>query len=359
MTTQLDRPDQTTDQHPVEEFLGKVASDVATAFHAASVSLGDKLGLWSALAEGPATAAELAKRTGCDARYLEEWLNAQYVSGYCEHGEDGRFRLSPAQAAVLADPTAATYLAGATTLAGVLFKDDALTVESFRTGRAVAWHEHHEDLFTGTERFFRPGYAANLVPSWIPALDGVAQRLADGIRVADVGCGYGASTILLAQAYPASEFVGYDYHDESIRAARERAVDAGVADRVRFDVAGAGDYPGTGYGLVCIFDALHDMGDPVAAARHINESLADDGTFLLVEPMAGDSLDDNVSLAGKLFYSVSPFVCTPSARSQHGPHELGNQVSDARWAELLGQAGFTRFRRATETPFNRIFEVRP
>ncbi|HVL83119.1 MAG TPA: methyltransferase domain-containing protein [Pseudonocardia sp.] len=355
MTTTQAAPDTAA----VEQFLGTVATDVATTFHAATVALGDKLGLWAALAERPVTPDELAARTGCDARYLSDWLAAQYVSGYCVRDDDGRFRLTEAQAAVLADPAAPTYLAGAAVLAGVLFKDDPVVGEAFRTGSGIPWHAHHDDLFTGTERLFRPGYAANLVASWIPALDGVAQRLTAGTTVADVGCGHGASTILLAQAYPDSEFLGVDYHRPSIEAARERAAQAGVGDRVRFEAAGAADFPGERYGLVCVFDALHDMGDPVGAARHIRAALADDGTFLLVEPMAGERLEDNVSPVGRMFYSAAPFICRPHARSEHGPHELGNQVPDSTWRELLARAGFSRFRRATETPFNRVFEVRP
>lgn len=358
MTTTQTAP-SAADPAAVEQFLGAVATDVATTFHAASVAVGDKLGLWTALAQGPASPEELGERTGCDPRYLQDWLAAQYVSGYCERDTDARFRLSPAQAAVLADPSAPTYLAGAAVLAGVLYKDDTLALEAFRTGAGIPWRAHHDDLFSGTERLFRPGYAANLVASWIPALDGVAERLTAGATVADIGCGYGASTILMAQAYPASEFLGVDSHPASIEAARERAAEAGVTDRVRFEPAGAADYPGTGYDLVCIFDALHDMGDPVGAARHIRESLAPDGTFLLVEPMAGERLEDNASVVGRMFYSCSPFICRPHARSEHGPHELGNQVPDSTWRELLDQAGFTRFRRATETPFNRVFEARP
>lgn len=353
MTAQIDAP---TD---VEQFVGTVVADVAAAFHAASVALGDKLGLWAALAQAPASATELAQRTGCDTGYLSDWLAAQYVSGYCTRHPDGRFALTPAQAAVLADPDAPTYLAGAATLAGVLFKDDALAAEAFRSGRGIGWHEHHQDLFTGTERLFRPGYTANLVGSWIPALDGVTERLERGITVADVGCGFGASTVLMAQAYPNSRFVGIDSHPESIAAARERAATAGVTDRIEFLVAGAADYPGAGYGLVCIFDALHDMGNPVGAAAHIRRSLAPDGTFLLVEPMAGERLEDNIGIAGRMFYSAAPIVCRPHARSEQGPCELGNQVPDSRWRELLAEAGFRRFRRATETPFNRVFEVRP
>jgi SAM-dependent methyltransferase len=360
-----DTTDATTDATSIdpgelERFVGQVATDCATAMHAASVSLGDKLGLWTALAQRPATPTELAHRTGLDARYLDDWLKAQYVSGYAGHdATTGRFSLSAEQAAVLADPSAPTYLAGAATLAGVLHRDDALAIEAFRTGRGIGWHEHHGDLFSGTERLFRPAYAANLVDAWIPALDGVEARLRAGGKVADVGCGFGASTILLAQAFPACTIVGFDYHEASIEAARDRAAAAGVADRATFEVATASDFPGAGYDLICIFDALHDMGDPVGAARHIKGALASTGTFMFVEPMAGETLDDNVNIVGRMFYSVAPFVCTAHARSQHGPHELGNQVPDSTWDALTREAGFSRFRRACETPFNRIYEVRP
>lgn len=348
------------DPAELERFIGQVASDAATAMHAASVSLGDKLGLWAALAAAPATPAELAARTGLDARYLDDWLKAQYVSGYAEHDDrTGQFSLSPAQAAVLADPGAPTYLAGASTLAGVLYHDAPLALEAFRTGGGVGWHRHHDDLFTGTERLFRPGYAANLVSAWIPALDGVDEKLRTGARVADVGCGFGASTILLAQAYPNSTFVGFDYHETSVAAARDRAAGAGSPANLQFETASASDFPGTDYDLICIFDALHDMGDPVGAARHIRSTLSPSGTFMFVEPMAGESLADNANVVGRMFYSVAPFICTAHARSQDGPLALGNQVADSTWQRLMGEAGFSRFRRATETPFNRIYEVRP
>jgi SAM-dependent methyltransferase len=240
------------------------------------------------------------------------------------------------------------------TVAASLFKDEASIREAFRSGQGLGWHEHDHDLFHGTERLFKPGYLGNLVSAWIPALDGVAARLETGATVADIGCGHGSSTILLAQSYPASTIVGFDYHDESIDVARKRAAEAGVADRVRFEVASAQDFPGSDYDLVCIFDALHDMGDPVAGARHIRESLAADGTWLLVEPMTPAE-----GPLGRIFWSASMGICTPAAQAQPGPLALGNQVSDERWAELLADAGFTRFRRATETPLNRIFEVRP
>ncbi|MEA3020772.1 MAG: hypothetical protein QOI47_2296 [Actinomycetota bacterium] len=346
----------------IEEFQGRVATDAATAFHAATVVLGDKLGLYKALAlGGPATATELAQRTGTDARYIEEWANAQVAAGYCDHdAATGRLSLSEAQATVLADETSPAFAASLMSLAAVLFKDEErVGREAVRTGAGVGWFEHHDDLFHGTERLFKPGYVANLVPAWIPALEGVEAKLTAGATVADVGCGHGASTIVLAQAFPQSTIVGFDYHAESIDIARKRAAEAGVADRVRFEVASAADFPGEGYELVCVFDALHDMGDPVEAASHIRSTLASDGTLLVVEPMAGETVADNVNPIGKLFYSAGLFLCVPNAKSQGGRYQLGPQVPEATWRSLLAESGFTRFRRAAETPFNRVFEARP
>jgi SAM-dependent methyltransferase len=349
----------TLDPEKLDAFVGRFAGDFAAAMHAATVVVGDKLGLYRALASaGPIDGASLAVRTGLNRRLVEEWLNAQYVSGYCERGEDGTFWLSPEQTAALADESSPALLVGAMTIAASVMKDEERIRDRFTSG-AFGWHEHHHDLYDGTERLFKPGYVANLVESWLPALDGVEPKLRDGATVADVGCGYGSSTILLAQHYPAATIVGFDYHAESIDVARKRAADAGVADRVRFEVASAGDYPGTGYDLVCVFDALHDMGDPVAAARHVLGSLGPDGTWLLVEPMAGESLADNVNPVGRIFYSASTLICTPSAQAQDGGYALGAQVPESTWRALLTEAGFSRFRRATETPFNRVFEVRP
>ena len=349
-------------QATVEEFLGQVATDAAAVFHAATVVLGDKLGLYKNLADhGPATPAELAARTGCDERYLQEWLHAQVAAGYCGHDPvTGRFGLSPAQATVLADESSPAFAAGMTALAAAIIKDEErVGRDAFRTGAGVGWHEHHGDLFSGTERLFKPGYVANLVSSWIPVLDGVDTRLRQGATAADVGCGHGASTIVMAQAYPNSTFVGFDYHAESVNVANKRAAEAGVADRVRFETAAAQDFPGRGYDLVCVFDALHDMGDPVAAARHIRDTLGPDGTFLLVEPMAGETLADNTNVLGRLFYSAGLFICLAHAKSQGGRQQLGPQVPESTWRQLLADAGFSRFRRATETPFNRVFEARP
>lgn len=362
MTTIDDTPTAPPEEAAVEQFLGQVAGDAAAVFHAATVVLGDKLGLYKALAAGgPATPAELAARTGCDERYLQEWLHAQAASSYCDYdGSTGRFALNGAQATVLADDTSPAFAAGMMALAAAVMKDEErLGRDAVRTGDGVGWHEHHGDLFSGTERLFKPGYVANLVTSWIPALDGVEDKLRAGAKVVDIGCGHGASTIVMAEAFPQSTFVGIDYHPASIEVARGRAAEAGVADRVTFEVASAADYAGDGYELACVFDALHDMGDPVAAAQHVRATLADDGTFLLVEPMAGERLEDNINVLGRLFYSAGLFICVAHAKSQGGVQQLGPQVPEHTWRSLLADAGFTRFRRAAETPFNRVFEARP
>jgi SAM-dependent methyltransferase len=324
--------------------------------------IGDKLGLYKALAErGPSTAAELARATGYDERLVEEWLSAQFVSGYCEHDPaTSTFSLTDEQAAVLADDSTPAFLVGAMTIAAAVYKDEEKIRDAFRNGRGFGWNAHCHDLFHGTERLFKPGYLGNLVASWIPTLDGVEAKLRAGAQVADIGCGHGASTILLAQAYPESTIVGFDYHAESIDEARKRAAEAGVGDRVRFEVATAQDFPNVpgGYDLVCIFDALHDMGDPVGGAEHIRSCLAEGGTWLLVEPAVAGPLAENVNPVSRVFYSASVGICTPAAEAQSGGYALGNQVTDERWHELLGQAGFGSFRRATETPFNRVFEVK-
>jgi SAM-dependent methyltransferase len=307
---------------------------------------------------GPATAAELAGAAGCDERYVVEWLNAQAASGYCDYA-DGRYRLNPVQAFCLADEASPAFLTAGMLMANAVHHDVDASVEAMRTGAGVAWGAHHPNLYTGVERFFRPGYQANLVGSWIPALDGVPAKLADGASVADVGCGHGASTIVLAQAFPAARIVGFDAHPASIDAARKTAIDAGVTDRVRFEVATAQAFPGHGYDLVCVFDALHDMGDPVGAAAHIRAALDDDGTWLLVEPAAGETVEDNLAGLGRLFYSASTLLCTQSAKEQPGGYALGAQASTAQLRAVCEQGGFTRFRLAATTPVNRIIEVRP
>jgi SAM-dependent methyltransferase len=351
----------TLDNDELHAFAGQFLTDLGAALHAATVVVGDRLGLYKALATtGPATAGQVAAEAGCDERYVLEWLNAQAASGYCHYDETtGRYGLTPVQAACLADESSVAFLAAGMWLASSVFKDGDKVADAFRGGHGIDWGEHHHDLFTGVERFFRPGYQASLLSAWLPALDGVEDRLTSGIRVADVGCGHGASTILLAQAFPASKLVGFDSHPASIEAARKAASQAGVADRVSFEVASAQDFPGTGYGLVCIFDALHDMGDPVGAARHIRSALHDEGTWLLVEPMAGEAVTDNLHLVGRVFYSASTMICTPCARSQPGGWALGAQASESQLRSVCEEGGFTWFRRVAETPVNRVLEVRP
>jgi SAM-dependent methyltransferase len=347
------------DEGKLMEFMGRLVTDLGGAAMTASIVLGDRLGLYKALADGrPATADELADRTGCNARLVREWLNAQVASGYLEHS-DGGYRLPEEQALALAVEGSPVYVAGGASVLGVLFMDMDKQVDAMRGDGGLPWGEHHPSLFAGTERFFRPGYKANLVPSWLPALDGVVPKLEAGARVVDVGCGHGASTVIMAEAFPASRFFGFDFHGPSIETARQRAIDAGVGDRVQFEQATAKDYGGRDYDLVCFFDCLHDMGDPVGAASHAREVLVDDGTVLLVEPFAGDGLEDNINPVGRMFYAASTFVCAPNSLSQEVGLALGAQAGERRLREVFEEAGFSRFRRATETPFNLILEARP
>jgi ubiquinone/menaquinone biosynthesis C-methylase UbiE len=348
------------DETKLNEIIGRFVGDLGATIAAGSVVVGNRLGLYKALAEHPGTADDLARRTQCDPRYVAEWLRGQAAGGYVTYDPAGdTWSMTDEQAFILADPDSAVFAPGAYTLAlGSLQAIDRVT-DAFRTGAGIGWHEHDDEVFVGCEQFFRPGYLANLVPSWLPALDGVQAKLSAGARVADVGCGLGASTILLAQEYPQSQFVGCDYHQGSIELARKRAAEAGVAERIDFEVASAQDFAGSGYDLVATFDCLHDMGDPVGAARHIRQSLADDGTWLIVEPAAGDSVADNLNPVGRVYYSFSNFLCVPNALSQSGGYSLGAQAGEQAISEVVKQAGFTRFRRATETPFNLVFEARP
>ena len=350
-----------SDGDRLQEFMGKMAGDMGAAMSASLVVLGDRLGLYKALAEaGPSTSAALAAKAGVNERNLREWLAAQAASGYVDYDAvTSKFSLNAEQAMVFADEESPAFMAGGFDVISAMFQDEAKVAETFKTGRGMGWHEHCPCLFRGTERFFRPGYNAHLVSEWIPALDGVEARLADGITVADVGCGHGASTVLMAKAFPKSRFVGFDYHGPSIDRARALAVTEGVAERARFETASAKDFPGEGYGLVTIFDALHDMGDPVGAARHIKGSLAPDGTFMLVEPNACDNLKDNLNPLGRMFYSASTMICTPASMSQEVALALGAQAGEARLTQVAHEAGFTRVRRATETPFNMVLELRP
>jgi len=351
----------TIDQTRLEQFLGTVVSDLGATFNAVLVQIGDELGLYRAMAgAGPLTSAELAERTDTAERYVREWLAAQAAGGYVTYDPgSGRYTLPPEQAMALADRDSPVYMAGGFDVAASVIKDREKLARVFRTGDGLGWHEHHHELFAGTERFFRPSYRGNLVDSWLPALDGAEAKLRAGARVADVGCGHGASTIIMAEAYPSSEFVGFDYHEASIAASRDAAERAGVADRVAFDVAGAKDFPGAGYDLVTLFDCLHDMGDPVGAARHVLHALDRDGTMMLVEPFAGDRVEDNLNPVGRVFYGASTTICTPASRDQEVGLALGAQAGEARLREVAEAAGFSRFRRATETPFNLILEARP
>jgi len=341
-------------------FIGQFVGDLGAAVHAGMVVIGEKLGLYKALAGHPMTSQELAAKTATDERYVREWLASQAAGGYVTYDEKiNKFSLSEEQAFALANEDSPAYLPGAFQLAlGSLAAVPRIT-EAFRNGAGMGWNEHEEDVFHGCEKFFRPGYAANLVNSWIPALSDVKQRLEAGARVADVGCGKGASTMLLAKAYPKSRFYGFDYHDKSIEAARESAQRAGVADRVTFEVAKAKEYPGKDYDLVAVFDCLHDMGDPTGAAAHVRSTLRKDGTWMIVEPFAHDQLKDNLNPVGRVYYSFSTLLCTPCSRSQEVGLCLGAQSGEARIREVVTSAGFNRFRRATETPFNIVYEARP
>jgi SAM-dependent methyltransferase len=354
-------PAQTIDQAKLDEFMGRFVGDLGAAMSAALVVIGDRLGLYRAMADGePVTPEELAKRTGTDTRYVREWLSNQAAGGYVAYdGSSDRFSLTPEQSLALAQEGSPAFVPGAFQVATALTKDEEKISDAFLGGHGVGWHQHHHELFAGTERFFRPGYAANLITSWIPALDGVQAKLESGGLVADVGCGHGASTILLAQAFPRSEFVGFDYHQASIEHAREAAAAAALDGRVSFEVAPAKQYPGDGYDLVAMFDCLHDMGDPVGAAEHVLETLDPDGTWMIVEPYANDRLEDNLNPVGRVFYGASTLVCTPASRDQEVGLALGAQAGEQRLRGVVTAGGFTRFRRATETPFNLVLEARP
>jgi SAM-dependent methyltransferase len=342
----------------LQDFMGKLVVDMGGAALMANVILGEELGLYRAMADGsPVTPEELADRTGCNARLLREWLSAQAASGYVEH-ETGRFRLPPEQAMALADEDSPVYVAGGAVVLASMYIDKDKLIAAMRGDGALSWADHHPCLFSGTERFFRPGYRANLVSSWLPALEGVVPRLERGAKVADIGCGHGASTVILAQAFPNSTFHGFDFHGPSIEEARRRAADAGVQQRASFTQASAKEFPGRDFDLVCFFDCLHDMGDPVGAARQAHAALKPGGTVLLVEPFANDSLEQNLNPVGRLFYAASTCVCTPNSLSQEVGLGLGAQAGEKRLRHVFMEAGFSHFRRATETPFNLVLEAR-
>lgn len=346
----------------LNELLGKFVGDLGATMHAGTIVIGERLGLYKAMAtpNERVTAAELASRTVTNERYVQEWLNAQAASGYVQYDSDAdAYYMTDEQSFVMTNEDHPAYLPGAFILATAALKAVPKMIDRFKTGEGLGWHEHDTDLFCGTELFFRPGYIANLVNSWIPALNGVKNKLEVGGKVADIGCGLGASTILMAQAFPNSEFIGFDYHDKSIEQARGKAEAAGVSDRVKFEVSASKDFPGSDYDLVTFFDCLHDMGDPVGAAKHVKSTLKEDGTWMIVEPFANDKAEDNHNPIGRVYYSASTMICTPASRSQEVGLGLGAQAGEARLRDVATQGGFSQFRRATETPFNLVLEARP
>jgi SAM-dependent methyltransferase len=349
------------DSEKLMSFVGRAVDEVGASLNTALVVMGDKLGLYRAMAgAGPLSSTEVAERTGTAERYVREWLNAQAAGGFIEYIPDsGRYVLPPEQAVALTDETSPAYLPGFFQIALGSIADSSRVTEVVRTGAGIGWHDHVTDVHEGCERFFRPGYNAHLLSEWLPALGGVVTRLEAGAMVADVGCGHGASTILMAQAFPASSFVGCDYDEASIATARRRAKAVGIGDRLRFEAAPASAFPGTGYDLVTMFDCLHDMGDPVGAARHVRASLADDGVWMIVEPAAGDRVEDNLNPIGRAYYGFSTLLCTPCSLSQEVGLALGAQAGEARIREIATGAGFSSFTRVAETPFNVVFEARP
>jgi SAM-dependent methyltransferase len=349
------------DQDKLNAFLMKFVGDFGAALHASTVIVGEKLGLYKALAESKGlTPVELSARTHTMERYVREWLSAQAAAGYAMYdSKSGKYSLSPEQVFTLAEEKSPAYLPGAFYIAASMFKDEAGITEAFRTGKGVGWEEHSTDLFIGAEKFFRPAYAGNLVSSWLPALDGVVPKLKAGAMVADVGCGYGASTMIMAEAFPKSKFVGYDFHKPSIDYARKSAVANRLSDRVSFEVAKAQDYPKKDFDLVAFFDCLHDMGDPAGAAKHVRQSLKPDGSWMIVEPFANEKPEENYNPVGRVYYSASTMICTPASRAQEVGLALGAQASDSQLRQVVMSGGFKSFRRATETPFNRVFEAKP
>jgi SAM-dependent methyltransferase len=348
------------DTAKLDAFVFRAVDEVGATLNTALVVMGDRLGLYRALAgAGPLTPTELADRTRTTERYVREWLNAQAAGGYVEYDpESGRYLLPAEQALALTDSESPAYLPGFFQIALGSVLDSPRITDAVQSGEGVGWHQHNHDVFEGCERFFRPGYNANLLSSWLPALDGVVEKLERGARVADVGCGHGSSTILMGKAFPNSSFHGSDYHAGSIETARERAREAGI-DNVRFEAVPAASYGGTRYDLVTMFDCLHDMGDPAGAARHVRDSLAEDGTWMIVEPRAGDRVEENLNPVGRAYYGFSTLLCTPASLSQEVGLALGAQAGEARIRDVVTSAGFTRFRRAAETPFNLVFEARP
>jgi SAM-dependent methyltransferase len=349
------------DEAKLEAFMGQAVTDMGAVISAPLFVIGEKLGLYKAMAgAGPLTSKEVAERAGAAERSVREWLRNQAAGGYISYDADtDRYTLPDEHALALADEDSPFYILGLYDSIASLYADEARIIDAFRSGEGMGWHEHDHRLFRGTERFFRPGYRGNLVSEWIPALDGVQEKLERGAKVADVGCGHGASTVIMADAFPKSQFFGFDYHEPSIERAREAAAEAGVSERTSFAAASAKDYPGSGYDLVCVFDCLHDMGDPVGASAHVHGTLADDGTWMIVEPFAGDSVAENLNPVGRVFYGASTVICTPASLAQEVGLALGAQAGEARLSEVIKQGGFASVRRATETPFNLILEAKP
>jgi len=352
---------QPVSETKLHEFMMKAVGEMGAAMNAALILVGDKLGIYKAMAgAGPMTSEEIAVKTKTHERYVREWLAAQSAGGFITYDSSTKkYTLPPEQALALADENSPVFLPGFFEIVSACIKDEPKVTEAFRTGKGLGWHEHDHCLFAGTERFFRPNYRAHLIGEWIPALGDVDSKLKAGAKVADVGCGLGTSTILMAQAYPKSTFVGFDYHPGSIEMARKAAATAGVSDRVKFEVASAKEYPGEGYQLVAFFDCLHDMGDPEGAARHVRKTLDPGGAWMIVEPFANDQLEDNLNPIGRVFYAASTMLCTPASLSQEVGLGLGAQAGEGRLSKVLKSAGFTRVRRAAETPFNIVLEARP
>lgn len=345
----------------LDVFMGKMLGDIGAAMNASLLLVGDRLGLYKTLAEaGPMTSAELARRTGTAERYVREWLSAQAACGYITYEAVSQtFTMPPEQAAVFADEDSPVFLASVGNLVAATMRDEPKVTEAFRTGKGVGWDKRSECLFCGTARFFRTTYRHHLVQEWLPALDGVTEKLTRGATVADIGCGHGVSTLLMAQAFPESRFYGFDYHEASIADARQAAASARMASRLTYEVHRAKAVPAHDYDLVCFFDCLHDMGDPVGALAHVRSTMASDGTCMLVEPFAGDRLEDNLNPVGRIFYAASTMICTPASLDQEVGLALGAQAGEARLKKVAEEAGFTRFRRAAETPFNLVLEAKP
>jgi 2-polyprenyl-3-methyl-5-hydroxy-6-metoxy-1,4-benzoquinol methylase len=349
------------DEAKLEAFMGKAVTDMGAIISAPLMVIGEKLGLYKAMAHaGPLSSQEVADRAGVAERSVREWLRNQAAGGYVEYdAANDRYTLPDEQAMALADEDSPVYVLGVYDSIASLYADEEKILEAFRSGDGMGWHEHDPRLFHGTERFFKPGYRAHLVDEWIPALDGVKEKLEAGAKVADIGCGHGASTVIMAEAFPSSQFTGFDYHDGSIEQARQRAESAGVGERVKFETAVAADFPGEGYDLVTVFDCLHDMGDPVGASAHVHETLAPDGTWMIVEPYANDAVEENLNPVGRVFYGASTVICTPASLDQEVGLALGAQAGEARLAEVIKEGGFSSVTRATETPFNLVLEARP